>query len=720
MSVERPTFSEHWQRVATLRPRLRATVSATRQWHRGERWIVLQDEAANQFFRVNESGYFFIGLLDGRRTVAETWRMAQDALGDSAPTQGEAIQLLAQMWMGNLLQADLPPDAEALFRRRKQRVRQETLGHLQNFLFVRIPLFDPDAFLTRWLPVVGWMFSPIGLALWLIALVVGAAHLLGRWGAFFGEAQGALNVENLPLLYASLAGIKLVHEFAHGFACKRFGARAGSGGEAHTMGIMFLIFIPVPFIDATSSWALRSRRERIIVAGAGVFAELFLAAIAAIIWARTAPGTAHALAHNAMLIASVSTVLFNGNPLLRYDGYYALADLLDIPNLAQRSRDYLRYVFRRWVFGARSAHNPAHTTGERVWFTAYGMASLAYRIFIYAAIALFVAGKFWALGAILALGALVAWVVLPCARFVRYLAADPELARVRARAALASLAMIAAIVMPLALISAPEHARAEGVAEPLRMALIRAGVDGFLREALPSGASAPAGARLARSENPALLTQRAQLEARRRQFEARRRIALTRDVAEAQIIAEQIRALNDQIARLKRDIAALDVRSPLAGVWISPEIERSQGLHLARGERLGVVADPASVVVRAVVSQSAARVLTRSLARVEVRPRGRPQMLLHGERGEPAPAGSRRLPSAALGYAAGGAVMTDPSDPRGATPIEPVFEVLVALDAPEALLPGQRVVVRFTMPDRPLLLQWLDDLRRLLLRRLSL
>jgi len=718
MPIDRPTFSEHWRRVSQLRPRLRATVNTQRQWFRGQRWIVLQDQTANQFFRINEPGYFFIGLLDGKLRVADAWRLSQDKLGDAAPTQGEAIQLLSQLWQGNLLQADLPPDAESLFEKRRKRVRREMLGYLQNFLFVRIPLIDPDAFLTRWLPVFGRLFSPITLVFWVALVATGVAHVVGRWDAFFAEAQGALSADNLPLLYVAMAFIKLIHEFGHGFACKKFGVRAGTGGEVHAMGVMFLVFVPVPYVDATSSWALRSRRERIIVAGAGILAELAIASVAAIVWARSAPGVTHALAHNAILIASVSTLLFNGNPLLRYDGYYVLSDLLDIPNLAQRSKEYLQYLVRRWIFGVRSATSPAHTRGERFWFVLYGVASLIYRVFIYTAIALFVATRFFVLGIVLAAGAIAVWVLVPTGKFVRYLATNAELSRVRLRAIATSAAMFAGVVSPLALIPAPAHERAQGVVEPLQMAMMYAGADGFIDEVTPSGADADDGAVLIRAHNDAMEAQLLQLQARARQLEGQRRIALGKDVAQAQIVAEQISAINDQIARVRRDINALTLQSPLAGRWIAPNIDHAKGVYIHRGDRLGLVADLDSAIIRAVVSQAAARVLTQSKTRVEIKPKGRPGATLLGARDQPAPAGVRQLPSAALGYAAGGAFITDPRDPQGARTNESIFEVLVTPDDPASLLPGQRVVVRFRLPDKPLLWQWWDDLRRLLLRRL--
>ncbi|HUV39724.1 MAG TPA: PqqD family protein, partial [Planctomycetota bacterium] len=223
MSVERPTFSESWYRVAELRPRLRSTVQVYRQHFRGRMWHVLQDPGSNQFFRLNEPAYHFVALLDGHRPVAEVWRITNDELGDEAPTQGEVIQLLGQLYVSNLLQAELPPDAEAMFTRYQKRIRREIQGYLTNLLFVRIPLIDPDHFLNRWVGVFGRLFTPAGFVLWLGIIAVGLYYLAGRADDLFRGSMTVFNVANLPLLYGSMVFVKVLHEFGHAFACKRFG-----------------------------------------------------------------------------------------------------------------------------------------------------------------------------------------------------------------------------------------------------------------------------------------------------------------------------------------------------------------------------------------------------------------------------------------------------------------------------------------------------------------
>ena len=366
MPIERPTFHESWYRVAELHPRLRTTVQISRQHFRGQAWHVVQDHSNNAFFRLAEPAYHFIGLLDGKRTVGEAWNTANAQLGDDAPTQGEVIQLLGQLYTQNLLQADVSADAHTLFSRYKKRKQREITTYLMNIMFSRIPIFDPDRFLNATLPIFGWIFSPIGLCVWLVLIALGIHSItnVSNWSRQNSAARPAVCwiPENLIILYVGFALIKACHEMGHAISCKKFGKQAGTGGEVHIIGIMLLVFTPVPYVDASSSWALQNKWHRIIVGAAGMWVELAIASIAAIVWANSGdsgtPWVNH-FAYNVMFVAGFSTIVFNANPLLRYDGYYILSDFLEIPNLAQRGKEYIYYVVKRYIWNVRQARSPA-------------------------------------------------------------------------------------------------------------------------------------------------------------------------------------------------------------------------------------------------------------------------------------------------------------------------------------------------------------------------
>ncbi len=725
MAIERPTFSESWYRISGMRPRLRSTVQVFRQHFRGRMWHVLQDPTNNQFFRLNEPAYYFIAMLDGRQTVAEVWHTCNEQLGDEAPTQGEAIQLLGQLYTSNLLVAELPPDAEGLLQRYRKRRIREVQGYVMNLLFARIPLIDPDHFLDRWMGVFGRVFTKYGLALWLVLIGVGLYFLVGRAGELADRASNVFDPANLPFLYLGMVVAKVFHEFGHAFACKRFGRLAG-GGEVHVMGVMFLVFTPLPYVDASSAWAFQSKWHRAIVGAAGMFVELAIAAIAAIIWAGTRSGTAvHAVCYNIMFIAGVSSLLFNGNPLLRYDAYYILSDLLEIPNLAQRSKQYIYYLVKRYVWSIRQARSPAHTPGERGWFVFYGIASTVYRIFIFSMILLFLTDRLPKPLAILAIGfglvAAFTWLCVPLGKFIRYLATSGELARERPRAVASTLIFIVTVFIGLGLIRVPDRCRVEGIVEPISMSIVHAEVDGFVKDFLPSGRHVgPDGPVLLRCENPELKARHEQLLAERRRLQARLRIARTQEPVAAQILTEQIVALDEQIRRVEEQLNSLALHAPIAGTWISPEIERIKGGYVRRGDKVGLVADLERVIVRATADQQVATMLVaEAYDNVEIRIKGRSDMQVSGRKLQIMPAGSKQLPSAALGYAVGGSIQTAPDDPRGIKAAERFFEIHVAPGKAEnvKLLSGQRVVVRFEMPARPLLAQWWRSLLQLIQRR---
>ncbi len=757
MAVERPTFHEAWYRVAGLRPRLLSGVRVHRQHFRGQPWYILENPANDQYSRISEEGYRFIGLLNGRRTVSDVWRICNEQLGDRAPTQGEAIQLLGQLHAANLLYVELAPDSEALFTRYRKRVTREVQNYLMNLLFLRIPLLDPNRFLDHWVGILGRLFSWVGLVLWLALVGTGVYFVIGDAADLISQSSDVLNPENLVFLYLTFTVIKIIHEFSHAFACKRFGRLNGSGGEVHKMGVMFLVLFPLPYVDASSAWAFRNKWHRAIVGMAGVMAELALASIAAVVWAYTSTGTPHIIAYNVIFVASVSTVLFNGNPLLRFDAYYVLTDLIEIPNLVQRCRQYYSYLGRRYVWGLKKVWNPAYTVGERFWFVGYGGISAVYRIYISIRILLFLNSRLpealFIIVPILALSGIVGWLLVPVGRFLYYLATSEELVRNRPRAVGTTLAVVLSLFVALGVLRLPDHRRIEGIVEPEGLALIHAATDGFVTNFLPSQtkvvapASSPQAEREARVEgvppsnrgqeardtktaatepalvearNPALEAEKRSLTAERRVLEVRRQQAVLKEVAAAQILDEQLAALDEKIARVQQQLSFLHLTAPSSGTWVAPEVEFTRGKFVRRGESLGVVAKLDDLLVRATAGQNVAALLIEQAAReVEIRANGRPDPTVTGTIERVFPAGQEQLPSQALGYAVGGSMPVDARDPSGTKTAEKFFEIRIRpqLPEPDQWRTGQRVIVRVTLQPKPLAAQVYHYARQLFQRR---
>ncbi len=701
---------------------------------RGRVWHVVQDPANNAFFRLHPAAYRFVGLLDGRRSVAEAWQLCQQQLGDEAPTQGEALGVLGRLYVANLLQGDLPPDARGLFERHRRRRGREVQSTLANFLFLRVPLFDPDRLLTALDRVIGGVFSLPGLIAWAVLVGVGAWFALGDAAALVAESGRVLGGEalarSLPLTFAAFAVAKLLHELAHGLAVKHFGRREG-GGEVHVMGVMFLVLAPLPYVDASGAWAFRDRRRRIVVALAGMLAELAAAAAAAIAWAWTADAAgpwgrgAHDAAYRLMFVASVATLLFNANPLLKFDGYYVLSDLAELPNLADRSRRYLAWLVKRHVWGVTTAANPATGRGEAAWLAGYGLASLAFRAWICVRILLLLIDRLFVVGVVLALAAAGAWLVAPAGRFLHYLATSPELHRVRRRAVGTTLLAVAAVAALLVGPGRPDRWRVEGVVVPGESAFVHAGADGFVRRALPPGtrvgpdANAPP---LVVADNDELSSRRRALTHEREALEARLRLARlqarqdARHLALVQIITRDLADLDTQMRLVDEELAALTVRAPMRGTWLAPPDRPMEGTYVRAGERLGQVLRLDRPVIRATATpRLAGLLLAEARPEVDIRLAGRPQQRLTGTwELLPAAVEDGREPHPA-----------DPADPMASADADAAgFELRIRPDlsagAAGALMPGQAVVVRFDLPARPLAMQWWRSARDLLHRRFGL
>ena len=726
--------------MAALRPRLRSSVQTHRQHFRGQTWHVLQDPSNNQFFRLSEAAYHFVALLDGKRTVADAWKICNEQLGDSAPTQGEAIQLMGQLYSSNLLQAEMPPDAQGLLSRHRKRRSREIRSYVSNLLYIQIPLLDPDRFLDGWVKLFGMLFSWAGALLWMVMVGIGLYFVMGRTDEIYNQAKTYIDqqriLNDLPLLYLTFAIVKACHEFGHAFACKKFGRQSGSGGEVHHMGIMFMVFMPVPFVDASSSHAFRSKWHKMMVGAAGMWVEIMMAAVAAIVWANTAnDSTVHALAWNVMLIGSITTVLFNGNPLLRYDGYYILSDFLEIANLQQRSKEYLQYLVKKYVYGIKLARNPAHTTGERIWFVFYGISSTVYRTIVVIAILAFIANQMFVLGVLLAITSAIAWLLVPIGKFVHYLFAGQELARHRMRAMLATAGFVLLLVGGLGVLPARDTVIVEGVVEPQDMQIVYSRGEGFVQRILPTNTDVKTGDVLVEASNPELEHDLVQLELYRRSLLIQKNqlnLEKDEDRAKAGAIDKILANTDDRIANAREKLSFLKVTAAMDGVWISPKADTYDGIYMRREEPLGMVASK-DVTIRAVADQNKGQMLIaetlpeKKLRPVQVRLKDRPGVQFAGLAQKPPPAGRKRLPSQALAYSVGGSIAVDPNSRDGSEAAEEFFELEVVPQGTKdsegkdlVLLSGQRVTVRFDMPARPLAYQWGRTILQLLPRQFNI
>lgn len=708
-------FSQSWYRVAELKPRLRSHAQIHRHTYRGQDWYVLQDHSSNRFHRFSPEAYQIIGLMDGKRTLNEIWEAACAELGDDMPTQDEVLQLLSRLHQSDVLQSDMPPDVEDLHERRARQRRGRILGQMRSPLAVRIPLLDPERFLaaTAFLvrPLIGWL----GLVLWTGVVVTGVVLLVTHWdGLTSNLADRVLALENLVLLWFIYPLVKTLHEFGHAYTIKRW------GGEVHEMGVMILVFVPIPYVDASSSTAFWDKRKRALVGGAGILTEMFLAALAVIVWVNVEPGMVRAVAFNTMIIAGISTILFNGNPLLRFDAYYILSDLVEIPNLAMRSARYMGYLVKRYALGMREEENPASAPGEAPWLAVYAVASFIYRIFIVIRIGLFVASKFFVAGVILAAWGLAGMFLFPFVRVIRNALTDGSMQKQRGRILGLSVLAVGLLAGVLLAIPVPSFTVAQGVLWAPQNSRVHALSDGFVERVVAEpGATVSRGDPLVHCRNADLAAEVRVLEARLQELSAKLRRSLTRDRTRTEILRDEVERVTAELERTRAEREDLLIRSPADGVFLYPEAEDAPGRFLQRGTPIGYVVDFSRVTARVVVPQHQVDRVRSATRKVEARLAESLPCGIQAEVLREVPAASRELPSLALSLEGGGTVALDPREKEQARAFETLFHFEIRLPDTPLWAIGERVFVRFEHEAEPLAFQWYRGIRRTLLSRFN-
>ncbi|HMR33661.1 MAG TPA: site-2 protease family protein [Geminicoccaceae bacterium] len=712
-----PFFSHSWHRVAGVRPRLKAHARIHPQRFRGETWYVLQDPQSGRFHRLSAAANLAICLMDGRRTVSAIWDLAGAKLGAEQPTQDEMIRLLGQLHAADLLTGDLPADIGELVRRGDRQARRELMGRLRNPIAFRISLLDPDGLLSATLPLVAPLFSVGGFLLWLAVVAGGAVLATLHWDGLTADvADHALAPSNIVLMLLVYPVLKGLHELGHGWAAKRW------GGEVHEIGIMLLVFFPVPYVDASDAAGFASKWQRAIVGAAGMMVELLIAVVALAVWVTVEPGLVRALAFSIMLIAGVSTLLFNGNPLLRYDGYYVLGDLIEIPNLGPRSNQYLGYLAKRWLLGVKDARSPVTARGEPFWFVLYGVAAFAYRLAITLVIALYLSTKAFLLGALLAIVAIGTAVVLPMLRGLRYLLISPDLRQTRGRA-IAVVTLLALVVAGSAFaVPAPYATIVEGVVWMPENGLVRAGTGGAVGRvvATPGGTVQP-GDPLVELEDPLLDARIASLAAQQREVQLRLEAAKVSDMVSAEMYRQQLAHVGAALDQERRRKADLVVRAGASGRFVLPKAQDLPGHIVERGAVLGYIVNSERPMVRALASQDDIDLILRRAGQIEARFVQRPELSYAAVQQRMIPGTVESLPSPVLGAEGGGPWVEIPTGPDGRRRLVQeafLLDFVVEGEVPGGTI-GSRVHLRIDHGPEAVGWRVLRSLRQLFLRQLD-
>ncbi|MBL9148328.1 MAG: HlyD family efflux transporter periplasmic adaptor subunit [Phycisphaerae bacterium] len=670
---------------------LRRDLQVARHLFRGEVTYTVRDPVSFETHAFSAGDYAVLVALNGDRTLGENFQsLVTD--GVASPEDEERFyKFVLTLHRSGLLALPISDD-RSLYARYEQRQKSRVRSRLMAFLYWKIPLWNPDRFLVHTLALGSRAFTKSALVVWGVLTAIALVSLAGRWRELGAELPTLLQGEQVLTMWALLIVLKGIHEFGHAYACRTF------GGAVPEMGISLVLLTPCAYVDASASWSFTRIRDRLIVCFGGMYFESWIAGVAAIVWAFTETSTLHSIAYQTMVLASVTTVGFNLNPLVRFDGYFILSDLMQVPNLRAQSTAYALRVLKRTFVGIDPG-GPAWSPSMRVGLFAYAIGASIYRIGVVLGMCAVIALKFFAVGLLIAVGYALSTIVGTLYRSLRYLLADPETKPVRVRAALVSLALLAvpaaAISLPL-----PRELPAKAVVEREAETLITTEVAGTVA-AMPMLEVSTAHSDDALLELDAI-DLRNEAESARATERASR---LARDIAAAEspmreAIAEaEWSAAARHADLLDADERNLTVRAPSVGALVPLLTEHDLGRHVPAGTPVAVIGS-GGWIARALVDQvelASLRVAPGEV--VELKPIGDGGRTLTGRIESVAPAGDARVHAEMRALAA---------DAGGDVPVSPVtsmapdarFEVRIAVNEADGLHRGERLAVR--LPAAPI------------------
>jgi putative peptide zinc metalloprotease protein len=706
-------FSQHWFRISELHPQLRSHVHLERHCYRDEVWYVLKDPISGRTHRVNSSAYHVVGRLDGRRSVQEIWDTCIEQLGEAAPSQGEMIELLGTLGDAELIQTEATPDVAQLFARREKRVKAQAKQKLNPLAF-KVALGNPSKLLDIFVPLFSSFLKP-GVGIFcLLSSCVALLFAGTNWNEI--QTYSKIHLQSprmLVLLWLAYPIAKLLHEFAHGLTVRAW------GGDVKEFGVTLLAFFPVPYVDVSSASGFRSKHQRVFVSLIGVMSELIFAALAFCLWLNISEGLLREFCFAVMTTCTISTLLVNGNPLMKFDAYYALADQLESPGLANRSNALLLHYAQKTILGVQDTQAPTVASGERGWLIAYGTTAFIYRIVVCVGLGTWIAS--FSLSLAIAFFAWSGFTLLlqPLFSLAKFLLSSPSILH-RSRAILGALSIGIFLTALLGWLPLPHSTQSEGVVWIPEESRLRAQSEGFVQKVLIADQTRVSkGDAIIQMDDPVLRSDYLRAQARLDALEANYQLALSKLSSETAPLKDDIDRLKQEIARYETRIEQLTLRATSSGTLALSRAADLAGAYLAKGSVIGHVIEPGKTVIRAVLTQSDVGLVRDQTTKIQVR--------LAEHNFEPreasimnqTPASTRELPSAALGDKGGGTFVTDPSDEHGLQLQLPVFVVDVLLNDEPLKRIGGRAWVLFDHGSQPLAFQWARSIRQVFLKHLG-
>ncbi|MSR57957.1 MAG: HlyD family efflux transporter periplasmic adaptor subunit [Planctomycetaceae bacterium] len=585
-------------RRLTLRRRRDLVVSP--QTVRGETVWAVKDPVSLQYFHFRDEEYWILEQLDGTVTLSELQGRFAERFAPSRLEQTELQTFLGTLHQSGLILADAPGQGDELLRRARDQSRREWRQRLANPLAIRFRGFDPERLLERLAPLYRVPFSPWCLAIaaaWVLSAIVLVATRFDVLQTRLPAREAFFSPGNLVWIGIVLAFTKVLHELGHALTLKQF------GGECHEMGVMLLVFTPCLYCNVTDAWMLPSKWQRAMVGAAGIVVELLLAATCTYLWWFSEPGLFNSLCLNVMFVCSVSTLLINGNPLFRYDGYFVLADLTETPNLARQGMTAFREALAHWFLGIELPRDEDLPLGRRVVLAAYCLASLAYRMVVLFGVLWFVykalqPHRMEVFAELLVLAVAGGFVVSPLWQLGRFLSNPYWRRKVKTRRAVAGGFAVLLIAATLLAIPLPHRVVVPVLLQPADARRVYAAVGGRLAEGVAEGASVAAGQTIAVLENSDLALEIEKLRGQRDQQQLRvanlkrRQVQDLAAAAELPPAEELLADYNQRLEEKSVDEKRLTIAAPIAGTVLPPRRHQPQPIPGALPSWSGTPLDP--------------------------------------------------------------------------------------------------------------------------------
>jgi putative peptide zinc metalloprotease protein len=647
--------------------------------------------------------------LDGIRA-----RLAVDGLDDEEA--GEAVSRVIDFSLANNLTLTPMRDTVATFTQIRAAQRKAWWKWMvDNYLFFRVPLVRPAAFLERTLPRVAPLWSPLALWGFAVLAVCGLLMVSRQWDSFLASFLYFFSLEGAVAYAIGLSAVKIVHELGHAYTATRFGCRVP------TMGVSFLVMMPVLYTDTTAAWKLTSRRKRLLIDSAGVIAELMIASIATLAWVLLPAGPLSSVAFITATSSWIMSLAVNLNPFMRFDGYYLLSDLMGVPNLQPRAFALGRWRLRELLFDLREPVPEPMPTWLRRVLVGYAWATWVYRLMLFIGIALLVYHMFFKL-----LG-IVLFVVEIGVFLVRPILAELKQWRQRRSAIVATprgrltLGVVAAALV-LAVLPLDRHVDAPAVLAPLGVAPIVAGDPARVARVLVrNGDRVAAGAVLIELEAPELDTAAAASAVRIAQLRSRidRGAADAKDLSDRAVLERELATERNALAGYDRRRAHLVLRAPQAGIVTDLDSMIHPGRWVGGAETLARIVAPDDYDIQGFLSEA-------DLARVEIGAAGRfvPDDALAASRAarvvEHSASAIQWMDQPILASTQGGPIAVDEDASRSLKPREALYRVrLLAARGPGTPRPLAGTI-RLTATPQPLTTIGFGYLARLLRAESSL